>query len=116
MKSPWTSRHEQAIGSLIPWSWICGCVVLAAVVLLLLTGCASSHNEMVKVKEVRSIVVAWNKAIPESCGPKMASDGYAIHGCASVWQDQLCTITMVEDSPDWVIAHEFRHCFGWAHK
>ena len=90
--------------------------VVRLLILLLLSGCASSHYEMVKVKEVRSIVVAWNKAVPEACGPKLASEGYRIHGCASVWQDQLCTITMLEDSPDWVIAHEFRHCFGWAHR
>ena len=90
--------------------------IFIALLLLLLTGCASSHREMVKVKEVRSIVVAWNKSVPEVCGPKLASEGYSIHGCAVVWRDQLCTITMLEDSPDWVIAHEFRHCFGYAHR
>ena len=109
-------RHEDAVSAMIPWKAIPIACVVALVVLLLVTGCASSHREMVKVKEVRSIVVAWSKSVPEVCGPKLASEGYSIHGCAVVWRDQLCTITMLEDSPDWVIAHEFRHCFGYAHR
>lgn len=37
MKSPWT-RHDQAIGALIPWSWIGICVLLSGAVMVAVLG------------------------------------------------------------------------------
>ena len=113
MKSPWTRKHEQAIGALIPWSWIGGCVVLAAVVLLLLTGCASSFDHDLEQKaSPHTVVVTWNKKKPAMCGDQAGGEA-----CAWRTPDySRCYIEMPWNASWRVIAEEFLHCFGWEHR
>jgi len=82
------------------------------VLLLLLTGCAS---DMVKLREVSSVKITWIKQAPKNCGTASVAKGDQIHGCAQVGAE-ACVIFMAEDAPDWVVAHEIRHCFGYMHK
>jgi hypothetical protein len=76
---------------------LCACVML-------LSGCSG----LVKQAEVSSTLVLWQRKVPTGCGNAV--------GCAFRTQNfENCVIQMPEDSPDWVIAHEFRHCFGYEH-
>lgn len=90
------------------------CVVSAFAMALLLTfvltGCDGSG--MVKTSEVHASTIIWIKSKPTSCG--RAGD---FEGCAEFLlpDRSLCRITMLEDSSDFVIAHEVKHCFGWDH-
>ena len=84
---------------------------LALVLTFSLAGCGASG--LVKVKEVHASTIIWDRRKPTSCGVKGNFDG-----CAEYMTPDrtYCRITMPEDSRDYVIAHEFRHCFGWDHR
>lgn len=77
---------------------------------LLLTGC-DLFTDMTKVVEVKTTEITWVRERPTHCGNQPQDTG-----CAE-WNDAhtKCTITMIEGSADFVIAHEFRHCFGFVH-
>ena len=88
--------------------------LLASLVALATTGCSSTGTagDMVKAYEPTSVLVQWRKGAPESCGGTQHA-----YGCAKVsHQGSLCVIELPEDAPDWAIAHEFKHCFGYVHK
>jgi hypothetical protein len=88
--------------------------VLASLVGLLTSGCAGtgSAGDMVKAYEPTSVLVQWRKGRPESCGGVQHA-----YGCAKIsHQGSLCVIELPEDAPDWALAHEFKHCFGYVHK
>ena len=75
-----------------------------------LVGCGGSG--MVKVQEVKASTIIWVKEKPITCGVEGN-----FHGCAEFITPNrsICRIQMVEDSSDYVVAHEFRHCFGYDH-
>lgn len=79
----------------------------ALMVVYLLSGCSG----MVKTVDVATTLVHWDKRKPVEC------DGWLdANGCATrINNYAACIVTMPEDSPDWLIAHEFRHCFGFEH-
>jgi hypothetical protein len=78
----------------------------------LTTGCASFGDEMVKVHEVTSVTVQWRKTAPKGCGEVKHA-----YGCATTWlKGSLCVIELPENAPDWALAHEIKHCFGYVHK
>ena len=89
----------------------CVLFVLALALTFSLTGCDESG--MVKVKEVKASTIIWLKEKPVTCGVEGNFDG-----CAEFLTPtrSVCRIQMLEDSSDYVIAHEFRHCFGWDHR
>ena len=84
---------------------------LALLLTFVLTGC--NESGMVKVKEVHASRIIWLKEKPVTCGVEGNFDG-----CAEFLTPtrSVCRIQMLEDSSDYVIAHEFRHCFGWDHR
>jgi len=84
----------------------------AFILLLALTGC-SSH--LVKEREVFETRVVWVKQVPLACGKLASTDQVTLHGCADR-RPGLCIIQMDESAPDWVVAEEFRHCFGYEHR
>lgn len=76
---------------------------------ILLSGC--THYDWHKVAEPQTVAVTWERSAPGACG------GYpsiVVQGCAYVYGDR-CSIVMPENSSDAVVAHEFKHCFGWSH-
>jgi hypothetical protein len=80
--------------------------------LLALAGCASTATDMVKAYEPTSVLVQWKKVAPQSCGGVQHA-----YGCSKVsHQGALCVIELPEDAPDWALAHEIKHCFGYVHK
>ncbi len=83
---------------------------LLALLLIALTGCATLE----KKAEVTQSKITWAKRLPTT--PCNASG--LVLGCATrtLPDYSSCIIEMPEDAPDWLIAHEFRHCFGWEHK
>jgi hypothetical protein len=86
--------------------------LLVSLVGLLTTGCAGTSGEMVKVSEPTSVLVQWRKVAPQSCGGRQHA-----YGCATIsHQGSLCVIELPEDAPDWALAHEIKHCFGYVHK
>jgi hypothetical protein len=86
--------------------------ILAPVLGLLTAGCAGSGADLVKVSEPTSVLVQWRRASPESCG-----EARHAYGCAKIsHQGAICVIELPEDAPDWALAHEFKHCFGYVHK
>ena len=96
---------------------ICLIGLLLLALLVALSGCASSNDDMIKVYEPRVVLVEWKREAPTRCGPLAASAERQLHGCTTTThQGAVCRIEMREDAPDWVIAHEFRHCFGYAHR
>ena len=85
---------------------------LATFIALALTGCATrSQYEMEQVADVQYSTIFWVKQIPEDC---MGWKGKLL-GCADR-KDDTCIITMPEYADDFIIAHEFKHCFGFQHK
>lgn len=82
---------------------------LFALLLITLTGCTG----LVKKAEVSETKIIWAKRLPAT---KCNTSGLVL-GCATrtLPDYSACLIEMPEDSPDWLIAHEFRHCFGWEH-
>ena len=86
--------------------------LLAPLLGLAMTGCSSTATDMVKAYEPASVLVQWRKAAPGSCGGVEHA-----YGCAKVsHQGAMCVIELPEDAPDWALAHEFKHCFGYVHK
>jgi hypothetical protein len=86
--------------------------LLAPVLALAASGCSSTATDMVRAYEPTSVLVQWKKSAPGSCGS--AENAY---GCAKVsHQGAICVIELPEDAPDWALAHEFKHCFGYVHK
>jgi hypothetical protein len=85
---------------------------IALILCLALTGCATN---MVKVAEVRTSLITWQKHYPVICGNAPLTDGCAMTAPYTL-DDNRCVLTMIEDSSDWVIAHEVRHCFGYVHR
>ena len=79
---------------------------VVAVAMLLLTGCSTG---LIKTQEISVQTITWEKRAPILCAGLKNSAG-----CAYVEAHQ-CRIVMREDAPDWVVAHEFKHCFGWIH-
>jgi hypothetical protein len=86
--------------------------LLAPLLGLALAGCAGSGGDLVKVSEPSSVLVEWRRVLPKGCG---AVEG--AYGCARIYHEgNLCVIELPEDAPDWALAHEFKHCFGYVHK
>ena len=78
-----------------------------AILALTLAGCGGT---LVKVAEPSSVQVTWVRDKPSAHG--LPNDrGYAKWSAGY----KECTIYMSEDETDYVIAHEFKHCFGWVH-
>lgn len=75
----------------------------------LLAGC-SGIPELEKRDEVATMTITWIRGIEQNCGGAKAP-----MGCALV-RGSDCTITTPEDSPASIMAHEFKHCFGYIHK
>jgi len=70
-----------------------------------------SDYNLVETEQIHNRNVVWLKQVPADCG-----DPKRVVGCASRYASlNLCVIEMAGDSPDWVIAHEFKHCFGFEH-
>lgn len=76
---------------------------------LLLGGC-ESLPPLMKARDVLVMHVTWVRGVVKDCGG-VASP----RGCAETDRGD-CLITMPEDATDAVVAHEFRHCFGYVHK
>jgi hypothetical protein len=75
---------------------------------LLLATQFSGCTGMVKERDVATTEITWIRKAPVNCGGEMRD------GCA-VTRGPACFIYMDEDAPDFIIAHEFRHCFGYKH-
>jgi hypothetical protein len=87
-------------------------IALLAPLLALAGACSSTATDMVRAYEPTSVLVQWKKGKPESCGGTQHA-----YGCARVThQGAMCVIELPEDAPDWALAHEFKHCFGYVHK
>lgn len=67
--------------------------------------------DMYERQRVETVTITWKRAEPTECGPNEKD------GCAQ-WSDDRrhCVVTMPADSRDAVVAHEFKHCFGWEHR
>ena len=84
---------------------------------LWLAGCSTD----VGVKEgvqVSKSTITWIDRDPESCGAVVPSKTLMLHGCANVQytaDGAICTVTMRRDSQNWIVNHEFLHCFGFMH-
>jgi len=88
-------------------------VYLILAVLILVTGITGCDKlPMTRKQNVDTITITWIKETPKSCGN---APGH-INACATNNADfTQCTIRMPEDSPDWIVAEETKHCFGWVH-
>lgn len=85
---------------------------LVTAALVLLTAC--DKLPMTRKVQVETTTITWIKETPKSCGP--VPSGHILNACATNNNDfTQCTIRMPEDTPDWVVAEEFKHCFGWVH-
>lgn len=67
--------------------------------------------DMYEAQRVDTVTITWVRAKPTACGPNEDD------GCAQ-WSDdrKRCVVTMRADSSDAIVAHEFKHCFGWEHR
>jgi uncharacterized membrane protein len=83
-------------------------LVVFSVLMLLIAGCSSGYG-LVKESDVSERTIKWERHDPILCAglPSM-------NGCAFTLENP-CRIVMREDSPDWLVAEEFRHCFGYVH-
>lgn len=90
---------------------ICTAFALALFLTFALAGCDESG--MVKATTVHASTIIWIREKPVNCGVEGNFDG-----CAEYMTPDrtYCRITMLEDSSDYVIAHEVKHCFGWDHR
>ncbi len=86
-------------------------IILAVLILVTgITGCDKLHME--RVAEVKTTQITWIKETPQSCGNVPGH----INACATSASDySWCVIRMPENTPDSMIAEEFRHCFGEVH-
>lgn len=80
------------------------CAVFAAMALYL-------WPDMIETERVETVTITWKREVPTACGPQEKN------GCAQ-WSDDRtrCVVTMRADSSDAIVAHEFKHCFGWEHR
>lgn len=77
--------------------------------LLAIVGCDSKTME--QTATVPQTTIAWVRETPTECGGEPQH-----YGCSRWTADRkLCQITMPENASNDVIAHEFRHCFGYSH-
>ena len=84
---------------------------LIALAIVLLATQFSGCTTMTQAAKVDTSTVTWLKQKPTECGGKPQSQG-----CAWSSADyKRCVITMPVDAPDWVVAEEFKHCFGFEH-
>lgn len=79
--------------------------------IVLLGGCAG-YGEMVKEYNPGTVQVTWIQQKPFKC-----AEAKNPLGCAHITRDnKTCIIEMDADAPDFVVAHEFKHCFGFVHR
>lgn len=76
--------------------------------LILLAGC----SDLVKVSEPHTVTITWDRAAPTNCGRQAQPSGCAYR--SHNYMD--CRVVMPEDAADFVVAEEFRHCFGYEHR
>ena len=85
---------------------------MVTILIATLTGCDKTPME--RKVNVDTVNITWIKETPKSCGP--LPQGNILNACASNNADYTqCTIRMPEDTADWIVAEEFKHCFGWVH-
>jgi hypothetical protein len=87
--------------------------VKALFLILLLAGC--SYHMMPPAREVSTVTIEWRRVTPKQCGDLRTTTLFELLGCAH-FDGTTCLLEMPEDAPDWLIAHEFRHCFGYSHQ
>jgi len=80
----------------------------------LMVGC--DNTNMVNVTPVQTSTVTWMKIEPATCGTQPGTGGCAMYSTPQTFADNHCTVFMAEDAPDMIVAEEFKHCFGWAHR
>ena len=85
---------------------------MRVVFLILLTMASSCGGapEVIKGEYVSETRIKWIRGIEKNCGGALSP-----LGCAFINYDG-CTITMPEEASDEIVAHEFKHCFGYVHK
>lgn len=67
--------------------------------------------DMYEAERVETVTITWVRKVPTACGPQEKD------GCAQWSADRKhCTVTMPADARDAVVAHEIKHCYGWAHR
>jgi hypothetical protein len=88
-------------------------VTLVIFTLVSLAGCTS--NQMLKEYEVKSSYITWERKAPVTCGLTLENTGCAEWSLPRSKDINACKITADFDVPDWVLGHEFRHCFGEVH-
>ena len=79
----------------------------------LMTGCApvSYIPDLVERNHVEETRILWVRGIMSNCGGAKSPIG-----CAEIIRQDKCVITMPENAPDEIVAHEFKHCFGYVHR
>lgn len=91
-------RWYQTATSLFLCAALCGCAV-------------NSRDEMAPGKDVKAVCIMWDK---RNVGVKIKNRD--VLGQTQYMRDGTVRIVMPEDTSDYVIAHEFRHAFGYVHK
>ena len=77
---------------------------------LLLSGCTGTFEPLyIKTSEISVRTILWEKVNPVTCGDKLGTGG------CTYYSENPCRIQMLEDAPDYIVADEFRHCFGYMH-
>lgn len=85
-------------------------------VVFLLSSCALFIDRMDPPKdEVRRVTIEWRRVTPTECGDLRQGPLSLLYGCATNY-GSICVIEVPENAPDWLIAHEFKHCFGYSHR
>jgi len=102
--------------SLLSLVAILACLVALS---LWLAGCErvtpeQALNRQVPGKNIEHSIITWTDAAPTVCGDLIGG----VSGCANVnflgdSKTTACVITLPKSSPDWLVAHEFRHCYGF---
>lgn len=85
--------------------WLAGCESVTA---------TQALNRQVQGKNVKRSIVQWDDVNQTDCDGEIAG----LLGCAKVsflenGELSICTVSLPKTSPDWLIAHELKHCFGW---
>ena len=82
---------------------------------LLLSGCVGI--DMREAERREEVTIRWHR-VPDghaACEPILGSGGIWL-GCYRYYKaTKTCVVWMRSDAPDFVVAHEFKHCFGWDH-
>lgn len=99
-------------------SWVL--VAVLVMVLWLLTGCASvgdqhdwKHTRPASAKPWFYVTVDDPDSVCRLLGSQ-ASHSVRVDGCA-VWKPAGCEIYVPAGAPDWLVAHEEKHCNGYTH-